>query len=302
MIEHERVLGHAEPLRQAITRGLRELDCTIVQIPADTNGHYAVVLATVTTCEGLVFRAVGEASRDTLPQAWRHMVLTVAESRAKARALAEAAGVPDYAVDRADTDSEAGALLTADLGDGASGDVGLAAPSETAHDQEPALREGSAPVAAPARGGADAGIAGRPEVGAAAELAVGPEVRAATAPASAGWSSGVANAARKEAVQMQSPAKPSSQRPSAPAQLSEELGPDVLARLLHLTRKKAESEGASITEEEAMRRLDSYFQRAFGHTVSQGTRVEGQRVIQRLTSDLARLPALSGRAGTTTRV
>jgi hypothetical protein len=103
-------------------------------------------------------------------------------------------------------------------------------------------------------------------------------------------------------TQNQHAAKSSYVARPAGSQLDEELGPDVLARLMHLTRKKAESEGIAITEEEAMHRLDSYFQRAFGHAVATGTRVEGQRVVQRLMTDLARLAGGSHRStGTPSR-
>jgi hypothetical protein len=63
-----------------------------------------------------------------------------------------------------------------------------------------------------------------------------------------------------------------------------------------MTRKKAAMEGGEITEEDAMRKLDSFFQRAFGHSLAEGTRMEGQRVVQRLASELARLSADSGEA------
>jgi hypothetical protein len=53
-------------------------------------------------------------------------------------------------------------------------------------------------------------------------------------------------------------------------------------------------EGNPATEEEAMRRLNSYFQRAFGHDLSEASRMEGQRVVQRLAADLARMSAESG--------
>jgi hypothetical protein len=75
--------------------------------------------------------------------------------------------------------------------------------------------------------------------------------------------------------------------PSGP--VGEALGADVVAKLLQMTRRKATLEGADSSEEEALRKLDSFFQRAFGHPMSEATRMEGQRVVQRLASDLARL-------------
>src|SRR5579871_6384322 len=86
-------LGYAELLRLATSGGLQELESTIVQIPTDQNGHHAVVLAGARTGKA-IFRAVGEAWRDTLPPPLRAQTLTVAEMRAKTRALCEAVGMP----------------------------------------------------------------------------------------------------------------------------------------------------------------------------------------------------------------
>ena len=86
-------LGYPELLRLATSKGLTELDSTIVQIPSDANGGHGVVLAAARTGTGL-FRAVGEAWRDTLPASQQPQTLTVAEVRAKTRALCEAVGMP----------------------------------------------------------------------------------------------------------------------------------------------------------------------------------------------------------------
>jgi hypothetical protein len=86
-------LGFAELLRLATSNGLQELDSTIVQIPNEQNGHHAIVLAGARTTKSL-YRAVGEAWRDSLPAPLRAQALTVAEQRAKIRALCEAVGMP----------------------------------------------------------------------------------------------------------------------------------------------------------------------------------------------------------------
>ncbi|MGH2411044.1 MAG: hypothetical protein ACRDGS_11835, partial [Chloroflexota bacterium] len=87
--------GYAELLRAALSDGMQELDCTLVQLPGEQNGYQAVVLATVRTSRGL-FRAVGEAARDRLPADEREHTLTVAEIRAKTRALGDAVGQPCF--------------------------------------------------------------------------------------------------------------------------------------------------------------------------------------------------------------
>src|SRR6185312_6936427 len=90
------IADYMELVRLATAQGLQGLDCTIVQLPGDQNGHHGVVLATVTTKQGL-FRAVGEAWRDLMPAARRGETLTMAEIRAKSRALREAVGMPTLA-------------------------------------------------------------------------------------------------------------------------------------------------------------------------------------------------------------
>src|SRR6266568_2942840 len=86
-------LGYSELLRLATSKGLQELDAAIVQIPSDQNHGHAVVLAAVRTSTA-VYRAVGEAWRESLPPDQRQQALTVAELRAKTRALCEAVGMP----------------------------------------------------------------------------------------------------------------------------------------------------------------------------------------------------------------
>ena len=92
-------------VRRAMSQGLQGLDCTLVQLPSDQNGHHGVVLAAVTTDRG-VFRAVGEAWRDLLPPARRGETLTTAEIRAKSRALREALGMPALSITHAAAGSE----------------------------------------------------------------------------------------------------------------------------------------------------------------------------------------------------
>src|SRR5690348_7802409 len=76
--------------------GLLGVEVQVVQTPTEANGHAAVVRATARTAQG-GFDAVGEASPRSAPEAWRPFLTTLAELRAKARALRELTGA-DHAV------------------------------------------------------------------------------------------------------------------------------------------------------------------------------------------------------------
>lgn len=279
-------LGYAELLKLASANGLQELDCTIVQIPAEQNAHHGVVLAAVRTSRGL-FRAVGEAWRDSLPAAQREQTLTVAESRAKTRALCEAVGMPQplaasvparpsEPVAAASPSSPSGAPRTADPrpptvaavpdAPATPAKVNATRPSAPDPSDQPAPRRGQ---------GTEPPVPARP-----------PAARTAPTPVeSSEPAEDVGRAAR------QAPARPAARSALIPV---ETMGPDMLAKLLQMTRRKASMEGNPATEEEALRRLDSYFQRAFGHELSEASRMEGQRVVQRLAADLARMSTDSG--------
>jgi len=277
-------------VRQAMSRGLQGLDCTLVQLPNDQNGHHGVVLAAATTERG-VFRAVGEAWRDLLPPTSRSETLTTAEVRAKSRALREALGMPAAAA----VSSSAVAGVNA----------GGATP----------IQEGPTPGRAPTSGARSAETATRSTV-----------VTSASAQAHAGSTNGVpaplggsdsrthqppsggqpvesptASETRNERVTAVPDKRTGAELPQ-PAKLSQMpvdgLGPDMVSRLLEMTKRKASLEGNPAGDDEALQRLDSYFQRAFGHPLSEASRTEGQRVIQRLAADLTRAGAGQGRAAT----
>ncbi len=269
---------YGELLRRALSSGLQELDSTIVQIPNDANVQHAVLVATARTAGGLVFRAVGEASRDAVSVDDRYALLTLAESRAKTRVLDEVLCLTDGA--RAPRDAG-----MATLPHEGSSDVG----DETA-DRPDATVEMRSEV--PATLQADATNRGPDTPSPALMPSLAPEERTVACAESRGpmlATQGIASDphadfAGKPAVSgMLSRRSASGLRPKV-ASLDEALGPDVLARLMHLTRRKAEAEGAPISEEVAMQRLESYFQRAFGHSIAEGTQIEGQRVVQRLTA------------------
>jgi hypothetical protein len=280
---------YMELVRLATGQGLQGLDSTIVQLPGDQNGHHGVVLATVTTKQG-IFRAVGEAWRDLLPAARRGETLTMAEIRAKSRALREAVGMLTLHATEPARSGEAPAsseeVASADGGRrgaaarATAGSVGAGAGHPSVGPSTPVKPAAPVPIVASAPTGG--GGPGRGQLGAGA-----PQAGSLT-PAAAGEESGD-NDERGPGAETDHPVRAG----SVPL---DGLGVEMVNRLLQMTQRKATMEGNPAGEEEAMRRLDSYFQRAFGHPLAEATRMEGQRVIQRLAADLSRTGSGSGRA------
>ena len=77
----------------------------------------------------------------------------------------------------------------------------------------------------------------------------------------------------------------------------EGIGKDMEAKLLKLAMSIAALEGSDISEAEAREKLDAFFTKAFKHPFKRASRLEGQRVVQRLSGDLSRLRTESSRAG-----
>ncbi len=283
------IADYMELVRLATAQGLQGLDSTIVQLPGDQNGHHGVVMATVTTKQGL-FRAVGEAWRDLMPATRRGETLTIAEIRAKSRALREAVGMPILAASEPVRPGEAPASSVAVAlaeggrrGTAARAEGGLAgagAGRSVAGPSTPVKPTALDPIVASAPMGG--GKPSREQLRASAMHA------GSVAPTAAGDESGDDDETGT-AVDTDHPVR------SASAPL-DGLGVEMVNRLLQMTQRKATMEGNPAGEEEAMRRLDSYFQRAFGHPLAEATRMEGQRVIQRLAADLSRAGSGSGRA------
>ena len=92
--------GHAvscgEFIGLARDEGLIGLDVLVVQAPCEANNSTAVVQVTARAGTG-GFGAVGEASPASAPAAWHPFLTTLAELRAKARALRDMTGL-DHAV------------------------------------------------------------------------------------------------------------------------------------------------------------------------------------------------------------
>src|SRR2546421_10174301 len=85
-------VAYHELLGLARDEGLIALDVHVIQVPGEANGCTAVVQATARTHEG-GFAAVGEAAAASTPPEWHPFLLTLAELRAKARALRELTGL-----------------------------------------------------------------------------------------------------------------------------------------------------------------------------------------------------------------
>lgn len=295
-------LGYAELLRLAASSGLQELESTIVQIPNEQNGHHAIILAGARTSKAL-YRAVGEAWRDSLPAPMRAQALTVAEQRAKIRALCEAVGMPQPLAVPESSASTAPSPSSGVINPLAGKQTSVA--DATVHSAgkpvEQRLAEATPRPAAPAPLRPVTAVAALqlPSTDPSPESSTppaGPQSLSAEASAPQAADSPDEEADPTPAPRQRSQAMRSTARPAPAPPPAEGLGPDILARLLQMTRRKAVLEGSDITEEDAMRKLDSFFQRAFGHPLSEGTRMEGQRVVQRLASELARLSAESGEA------
>jgi hypothetical protein len=262
--------GYPELFRLACANGLQELDISIVQIPSDANQQHAVVLASARTSRGL-FRAVGEAYRATLPKHQHYEVLSVAELRAKASVLAQAAGLPRgvTASTPVATESPIPPLVPSSPppAGAATPTVSMAAPAEAT----PRATTTEAPRPAPAPTGRSTEDA---------EEATPPEpARTATAPATPA----IATPERARG-----PIRPPMHVVAADSP-AEALPPEMVNRLLQMARRRALLDGGDTSEEEALRKLDSFFQRAFGHPMAEANRLEGQRVVERLANELAKL-------------
>lgn len=138
-------------LDEAHSRGLRGIDTELLQVPNESNGHMAVVKATVQMEDGRTFSGIGDASPENVGRNIVPHVIRMAETRAKARALRDAVNV--------------GATALEELSDG--DDAPPASPPEGLRQQgssrptpirggrqaEPEAENGQAGEAAPRQGG-----------------------------------------------------------------------------------------------------------------------------------------------------
>jgi hypothetical protein len=256
-------LGYQELLRLASSKGLAELDVTIVQVPNEVNRGYAVVTARARTSSA-TYAAVGECWWDELAGSRTPQALLLAESRAKTRALCELVGMPQA------LDSQRIVEATASAG-------GNRAVHPVASTTGGAPRQ-PAPLPAQRETLREPRAADEPEP---AKQVTTEAVRMVTTQSDA---AAPAQAADHGATRGRlAPVAQTAVRPG------EALGPDVLQKLLQMTRQIGEFKHEDLTEEDALAKLESFFQRAFSHSLAEGTRMEGQRVVQRLAADIARL-------------
>jgi hypothetical protein len=273
--------GNAVPyyelLGLARDEGLIALDVHVIQAPGEANGCTAVVQATARTQEG-GFAALGEATAASTPPEWHPFLLTLAEVRAKARALRELTGLEHTVREE------------------------LATPYLPAY--VPASGAG-APLQAPppsAGGGRGAARGARPEGNGAASTPALRSTPASTVSSPgvevAGGTNGADRETHPEDVTAPHPVVAPEPAAAAPTRARDEpdgegIDKEMEAKLLKLAISIAALEGTDLSDAEARQKLDDFFVRAFKHPLNRASRIEGQRVVQRLSSELSRLRAAS---------
>jgi hypothetical protein len=295
-----------ELLGLARDEGLIALDVHVIQAPGEANGCSAVVQATARTQEG-GFAAVGEASAASTPPEWHPFLLTLAELRAKARALRELIGLEHTVREELATP-----YLSADVpASGSSGDRRQATGDRLrAHGPaEPASGSGGQLKAPPSTGGGrgTARVATPEGNGNASTPALRPTPPSTATPPSTVSSPGADVAAEvngadqethPDAVTAPHPAVAPGPAPAAPTRARDEpdgegIDKEMEAKLLKLASSIAALEGTDLSDAEARQKLDDFFMRAFKRPLNRATRIEGQRVVQRLSGELSRLRAAS---------
>jgi len=292
-------VAYNEFLSLARDEGLIAVEVRVVQAPGDDNGHTAVVQAIARTRDG-DFGAVGEASPASAPAAWRPFLTTLAELRAKARALREMTGLEHAVQEELDVPYRG-------AGEGKTGERELpsarqarpsgaataagASPASTAQD------EPDEPVDIAAIPGLQRGMGG---------IKFAPRTPPAFSPESPSLgrdeNSGEEMDDDEDTGTTETPAPrvldavtPYTAPSPAPRQLDDDappdydaIPPDMLDKLKRLATSIAELEGTAISDAQALLKLDDFFMRAFRHPLGQSTRIEGQRVVQKLSSDLSK--------------
>ncbi len=275
MDPEEEAVSFAEFLALARDEGLVSLEVHVIQAADPASGRGALVSAVARSSHN-AFAAVGEATAATAPSEWHPYLTTLAELRAKARALRELTGLEHAVLEELSVPYQSSPAAAAD------------------HHQR--AERSPLPAAVP--------VAPRPAQ----------SQPAASRPAAATGTShppgkSMAEPRKTEAAdeqedqdEMYEPPRPAAARPSQVSESAQTERPDegaepvgggmesgMEAKLLRLAMTIAEREGENLSEAEARKKLDDFFMRAFKHPLSRATQQEGQRVVHRLASDLARL-------------
>lgn len=108
IVGYKEVVTYRGLLARAHDEGLKEIQTTIVQLPAEENRRTAVVQSKVTTSKG-TFTGVGDASPENVRANIAPHLIRMAETRAKARALRDAVNIGVVALE------ELGELLDDEL-------------------------------------------------------------------------------------------------------------------------------------------------------------------------------------------
>ena len=271
-------MSQDELVELARREGLNAIDVVVIQLPNEDNGHSAVVLATARTADG-GFSAVGEASPLTATPEWGGFMVTLAEMRAKARAVRELVGRGLLVHHEGHTPYGAGSAGTNGAMTRQSGtivghpDAADASPSAVADLNN-----------SPNQNGLEAHEGNRNVQ--ASSLAQPSDVRSRDTDSSQGQT--VAEPDIKHATSGSDHESEALTRTGDDPDF-DAIDRDMEAKLLKFAISIAELEGDELSESEARSKLDGFFVRAFKHPLARASRIEGQRVVQRLSADLARL-------------
>jgi len=293
-------VAYNEFLSLARDEGLIAVEVRVVQAPGEDNGHTAVVQAIARTRDG-DFGAVGEASPASAPAAWRPFLTTLAELRAKARALREMTGLEHAVQEELDVPYRG-------AGEGKTGERELpsarqarlsgAANTAGASSASTTQDEPDEPVDIAAIPGLQRGMGG---------IKFAPRTPPAFSPESPSLGRDENSGEEmdddddEDTGTTETPAPrvldavTTYTTPSPPRQPDDDAPPeydavpaDMLDKLKRLAKSIAELEGAEISDAQALLKLDDFFMRAFRHPLGKSTRIEGQRVVQKLSSDLSK--------------
>ncbi len=304
-----------ELLGMARDEGLVALEVEVVQAPSAANEHTAVVCVSARTAN-FTASAVGEASPQSAPASWRPFLTTLAEIRAKARALRELTGQGfavqeelDVPYPRGDELEERPAVreaprpytaprpapTPAPAPAPAAGSSILAAPYDpfgapASRDEPPIdpltflrpasslIPPGSAPPTPPVRRVQDDGDEPEEE-----------EETPSPAPRMIGSAGDERSPVPTIKVAPEEEEDDDEEKEEEEDDLPDydRIDPDMLAKLKKLAISLAQFTDKNATEDDAQRRLDAYFMKAFNHPLGKGTRNEGRLVVGTLSKQLA---------------